>query len=69
VGSSVSVFLEVDPGKCVASGACVLDRPDLFDFGEDGMTAVVVKHEAVSEDTAGRIIDACPMGAIFERDA
>jgi ferredoxin len=47
----------------------VLDRPDLFDFSEDGMTAVVVKHETVSEDTAGRIIDACPMGAIFERDA
>jgi ferredoxin len=65
----MSVFLEVDPSKCVCSGACVLSDPDMFDFSEDGMTAVVVKHEALSEDTAWRIMDACPMTAIFERDA
>jgi ferredoxin len=65
----MSVFLEVDPGLCVCSGACVLAHPDMFEFSEDGMTAVVVKHDALSEDTAGRIIDVCPMSAIGERDA
>lgn len=59
----------VEPGKCCASGNCVLIVPEVFDQAEDDGTVVLLEaepapglHRAVTEAA-----DVCPVSAITVR--
>ncbi len=54
--------IAVDQDKCIASGACVLAAPDLFDQDDDGIV-LVLKDEIVEPAETGmaqRAARACP---------
>lgn len=57
--------IAVDHDKCIASGACVLAAPELFDQDEDGI--VVVRQEfppPQSQEEAREAVRACPAAVI-----
>ena len=59
--------IEIDEPKCIASGACVFEAPDVFDQrDEDGVVVVLdpqvaVEHEANVERAAA----VCPASVIL----
>jgi ferredoxin len=59
------VKVEFDPDKCIASGACVLAAPELFDQDDDGI--VVLKQQPTAELEAGAraAVRACPAAVIW----
>lgn len=61
--------VRVDEHKCVGSGLCVLQAPNVFDQGHHGI--VKLRDAAVSEDDFEDVIEAadtCPSGAIDVED-
>jgi len=61
----VTVKFEVDHDKCIASGACVLAAPEVFDQDEDGI--VVLLREEPGPDLESSALDAmraCPAAVI-----
>lgn len=57
--------VRVDGDKCVASGLCVLQSPNVFDQGIHGI--VKLRSEVVPSDVEGATFQAaqtCPSGAI-----
>ena len=58
--------ISIDPERCVLSGECVYNHPDLFAFGADGPPDVLV-HEPVSAAHrlgARQAAEVCPGRAI-----
>jgi ferredoxin len=60
------VKVTVDQDKCVSSGMCVMNAPDLFDQrDDDGVVELLVEHPG--PDQAGealKAVAACPALAI-----
>lgn len=57
--------IEIDQDLCIASGACVLAAPELFDQDEDGI--VIVKQSTVPpelQEKAREAARACPAAVI-----
>lgn len=61
--------IDVDEEKCVASGACVMEAPTVFDQDDDGIVVVLNEHPggSVLED-ARRAAAVCPAAVIRLRD-
>lgn len=62
--------IAVDHDKCIASGACVLAAPEVFDQDDDGI--VVVREEYPPpplQDQAREAIRACPAAVIWAESA
>jgi ferredoxin len=60
----------VDPDKCIASGACVLAAPDVFEQDDDGI--VVIRQESPGpefREQALAAIRACPASVIWDEEA
>jgi ferredoxin len=55
--------IEVDTSVCMGSGMCEFLAPEHFRLTEAGV-AEVIATEAISEETAARVISQCPTGAI-----
>ena len=57
----------VDQDKCVSSGQCVLNAPEVFDQrDEDGVVVLLATNPpADQEDNARRAAAACPAQAIY----
>jgi ferredoxin len=63
------VRITVDRDKCIASGACVIAAPELFDQDEDGI--VVVLDENPDGELAAKAVEAaqaCPAAVIWTDD-
>ena len=61
--------LAIDRDKCIASGACVLAAPDVFDQDEDGVVVLLTSSPPPElEEAAREGIRACPAGVIWESD-
>lgn len=61
--------VEVNEKHCVASGACVLAAPDLFDQDDDGIVLVLEEHPGETRHAAARrAAAACPAQVIHLRD-
>lgn len=57
--------VEVDQDKCVASGACVMEAPEVFDQDDDGIVVVLNDHPSGTElDSAMRAVAVCPAAVI-----
>jgi ferredoxin len=58
--------IQVDPGKCLTAGLCVLTEPRLFDQSLDEGTVVVLEEEPPEElrAAAREAARICPSGAI-----
>ena len=56
----------VDHDLCASSGACVLERPDVFVYQEGPEALAVVRPDApeLSDEELGEAIELCPMDAI-----
>jgi ferredoxin len=55
--------IEVDRGRCMASGNCSLWAPGVFDHDEEGI-AIVVDPEGEPEETIRTAEQNCPVSAI-----
>lgn len=57
--------VEIDSDKCVASGACVDEAPEVFDQDDDG-TVVLIPGDLTEEriGDARRAAASCPAGVI-----
>jgi ferredoxin len=62
----VALRIEIDRGKCMASGNCSLWAPGVFDHDEEGI-AVVVDPAGEDEATVRTAETNCPVGAITVR--
>jgi ferredoxin len=58
----MTVRLIVDPDVCIGSGECVAEDPDAIELDDTGCARVLIAQ--LEEDRAGRICDACPVGAL-----
>lgn len=59
--------LRIDRTKCLRTGMCHYQHPDLFAEGEDGYPVVLVDEvESDRRDDAEDAIISCPTGAIGE---
>lgn len=56
----------VDQDKCVSSGMCVMNAPDLFDQrDDDGVVELLVEHPGPDQaEEARKAVAACPALAI-----
>ena len=56
----------VDTGKCIASGNCVMNAPDVFDQREEDGIVVLLSEQPTREqaDAARQAARVCPSGAI-----
>lgn len=62
--------VQVDHSECVSSGACVLERPDLFEY-QDGPEALAIALPGADELSEEELLEAaelCPVGAIHVFD-
>lgn len=65
------MHVTVNRPKCIASGACVLAAPDVFDQDDDGIVVLLDDHpDAAHHDDVGEAVRACPAAVIeaFEQD-
>jgi ferredoxin len=60
---NVGVRIEVDRGRCMASGNCSMWAPGVFDHDEEGI-AIVVDPEGEPEETVQLAATNCPVNAI-----
>ncbi|WP_432844588.1 ferredoxin [Amycolatopsis sp. CA-161197] len=58
--------LEVDRGRCVGAGQCVLNAPDVFDQDDEGIVTVVA--EPGSDAEVRDAVQTCPSGALSFKD-
>jgi ferredoxin len=60
------VKVTVDQDKCVSSGMCVMNAPDLFDQrDDDGVVELLVEHPGPDQaEEARKAVAACPALAI-----
>ncbi|KOV60532.1 ferredoxin [Streptomyces sp. MMG1121] len=57
--------VEVDQPKCVASGQCVLEAPEIFDQDDDGIVELLNLHpDAAHQDGVRNAAAICPAAAI-----
>ncbi|MCS7483119.1 ferredoxin [Umezawaea endophytica] len=57
--------IDVNDGRCVGAGQCVLNAPGLFDQDDEGMVKVLDQHPAGPDVAAVlQAVDMCPSGAI-----
>jgi ferredoxin len=55
--------ITADRDKCIASGACVLAAPEVFDQDDDGIVIVMVAEPGHAlQDSAMEAVRACPAG-------
>jgi ferredoxin len=58
--------ISVDHDKCIASGACVLAAPEVFDQDDDGIVVVLQENPGPElEESALAAIRACPAAVIW----
>ena len=55
--------VSVDKKKCISCGACISICPDVFEFGDDGKSAVK-KGANLESDDIEAAKSACPVSAI-----
>ncbi|WP_216916477.1 ferredoxin [Nocardia noduli] len=61
------MHIEIDKDRCIASGACVLAAPAIFDQDDDGIVEVIVSDPAPNQEKeAAAGIRACPAAAIWD---
>nr|WP_259313370.1 ferredoxin [Capillimicrobium parvum] len=63
--------MTVQRPKCIASGACVLAAPEVFDQDEDGIVVLLDDHPTEEHhDEVREAVRACPAAVIeaFEPD-
>ncbi len=58
------MHIEVDEGRCVGAGNCVLTAPEVFDQRDEDGIAVVLDRTAGRQDDVRRAVDLCPAAAI-----
>ncbi len=58
----MTVRLIVDEDVCIGSGECVAEDPAAITLDDSGLARVLIPD--LDEDRAGRICDACPVGAL-----
>jgi len=57
--------VHIDEDKCVASGACVLEAPEVFDQDDDGIIVMLDGQPADGqEDAVRRAAAVCPAAVI-----
>lgn len=57
--------ITIDPGKCIASGACRLAAPQLFGQDEDGVVTLLVAEPPPEHHEAARAAArGCPAAVI-----
>jgi ferredoxin len=58
--------VEADAAKCIASGQCVLNAPEVFDQGEDEGTILLLNDSPAAEhhNAVREAAMVCPSGAI-----
>ncbi len=56
--------LRVDGERCIASGICVNDLPEAFEFDDDDISVPIDGGRRASEAELRRIVGTCPSGAI-----
>ncbi len=58
--------LYVDHDLCVSSGACVLERPDVFAYqdGPEQLAVVLPGGPELSEEKMADAVELCPVDAI-----
>ena len=63
--------ISIDKDKCIKCGLCASICPDVFSFGEDGMTVVCKDEVSVDGENGAKLADDlkmaeknCPNGAI-----
>jgi ferredoxin len=54
--------LEVDRGRCVGAGQCVLTAPEVFDQDDEGIVTVVAEPGPDAE--VRDAVQTCPSGAL-----
>jgi ferredoxin len=60
------VKISVDVDNCIASGACVLECPEVFDQDDEGLVMLRVEDpEAQSHDAVRSAAAACPAAVIL----
>jgi ferredoxin len=59
----------IDHDKCIASGACVLACPEVFDQDEDGMVVVLQEYPPPEcHEQVHAAVRACPATVIHTED-
>jgi ferredoxin len=57
--------ISIDQDVCISSGACVLEAPELFDLGDEGLVVLLDSEPPPHlHDAARRARSACPAGVI-----
>ena len=61
--------IEVDMGRCVGAGQCVLTAPSLFDQNDAGLVEVLDAEPGDADvDAARTAAEVCPSGTITLHD-
>jgi ferredoxin len=62
--------VEVNAAKCIASGQCVLNAPEVFDQRDDEGTVVLLEDSPAAEhhDAVREAAMVCPSGALTVRE-
>jgi ferredoxin len=59
----------IDADKCIASGSCVMEAPEVFAQDEDGIVVVLQERPPVAlHESSLRAIRACPAAVIWTED-
>jgi ferredoxin len=64
------VHVQVNPAKCISSGQCVLNAPEVFDQREDDGTVALLDDSPTAEhqDAVREAAMVCPSGAVTSPD-
>jgi ferredoxin len=55
--------VEVRADRCIGSGLCVGERPDIFRFNEEGISEAYGSDDEAT-DELGEVAELCPVSAI-----
>jgi ferredoxin len=55
--------VEVDRDRCMATGACVHAKPEVFAIGDDGAATVIGPVDG-DDDLLRDVVDECPTAAL-----
>lgn len=59
--------VKVNKDQCIGCGACVAIAPEVFEFGDDGLSEVICDNVSEQDiDSAKEAMESCPTSAIEE---
>jgi ferredoxin len=58
------IEIRIDRDVCFGSGECVLAAPTVFELDDVGISRIRADAPAIDAESAQRIADNCPSGAI-----